>query len=417
MVSTDTPLRIAIVRPWFLANGGAEQTVNALAEIYPTAEIFTLFYREQDLPVNLRGRKITAHKWNWLPGKFSYYRQLLPLYPLLFESFDLRGFGLVISSDSCVAKGILIDQNAIHVCYCHSPMRCLWDLTREFSETLPSFVRPIFTLGTHYVRQWDMLAAQRVDAFIANSSYIAQRIRKYYRRESTVIHPPVGTQKGYLSATTEDYYLSVGRLSNLKKVDLLIHTCNYLGRRLVIAGAGRELKNLKSIAGPTVEFAGYISERKLADLYARCRAFLFAPEEDFGIVPVEAQSYGRPVVACGRGGARETIIPLGDHSGRSPTGVFFYEHTVDSVAKAILEFEAAEAGFDPKLIQRHAREFDSQVFARKLQRFVSEATEQERAAHETTASLMALERKVREFSGEALENEQTIDTSLEKKVS
>ena len=370
-------MKIAIVHPWYLANGGAEQTVNILAEAYPTADFFTLFYTEKDLPSKIRGRKITAHKWNWLPGKFRYYRHLLPLYPLLFESLDLRGYDLVISSDSCVAKGILVDQGAVHVCYCHSPMRCLWDLYWEFSKSFPALIRPIFTLGSHYVRQWDVSAAQRVDAFVANSRYIAQRIRKYYRRTSTIIYPPVDTHKGYLSETHGDYYLSVGRLTNIKKIDLLVHACNRLQRRFIIAGAGRELNRLKSIAGPTIEFVGRVPDRELSELYARCRAFLFAADEDFGIVPVEAQSYGRPVVAYGRGGTLETIVPVDDPEGRPPTGVFFGEQTVDSISDAILRFEAVETRFQPIHIQRHAQQFDSKVFARRMQELVEDVLERE----------------------------------------
>jgi len=367
-------MRIAIVHPWFLAKGGAEQVVEVLAELYPSADIFTLFFNEKDLPDNLRGRNIHALALNWLPAKYKLYRSMLPFYPLMFESLDLRDYDVVISSDSCVTKGILINQNAIHVCYCHSPMRCLWDLHREFREELPAIARPIFTLATHYVRQWDFSAAKRVDDFVANSQNVAQRISKFYGRESTVIYPPVNTLKGFISPTTDDYYLSVGRLTNVKKIDLLIKACNQLKRRLIVAGAGREAANLKAIAGPTVEFAGRVSETGLQNLYANCRALLFAADEDFGIVPVEAQSYGRPVIAYGRGGALETIIPLGNSEGKQPTGVLFPEQTESSVKEAILAFEHNESRFIPAVACRNARAFDTSVFARNILDLVESAT-------------------------------------------
>jgi glycosyltransferase involved in cell wall biosynthesis len=373
-------MRIAIVHPWYLANGGAEQTVNALAQIYPEADFFTLLYCQDDLPSHLRNRKITALRINWMPAKFQLYRYMLPFYPLMFEALDLTGYELIISSDSCVTKGILIDQGAVHICYCHSPMRCLWDRHRDFSRSFSKAVKPIFTLGTHYVRQWDFSASQRVDGFIANSHNVAERIRTYYRRESTVIYPPVDTHKGYVSATHEEYYLSVGRLAEVKRLDILIHACNRLRRRLVIVGRGREEARLKAIAGPTIEFAGHAPDDVLSKLYARCRAFLFAADEDFGIVPVEAQAYGRPVIAYGRGGTLETVIPIGESREDLATGVFFSDQTVAAVEQAILQFEQRESHFSPLYIQNHARRFDSQIFSNQITSFVDQTLSQFPAA-------------------------------------
>jgi len=365
-------MRVAIVHPWYLAYGGAEQTANVLASMYPQADFFTAFYREQDLPSNLRGRSITTLSWNWLPAKEKLFRYLLPFHPLAFESLDLRKYDLVLSSDSCVTKCILTDQGAVHICYCHSPMRCLWDLHQEFRSSMPRAVKPFFTLGTHYVRQCDYLAAQRVDAFVANSKNVAERIRKFYQRESFVVYPPVDTHKGYIDNKTEDYYLSVGRLVETKRIDVLIVACNRLRRRLVIVGSGREEKRLKTIAGPTIEFAGKVSEERLGQLYARCRAFLFAANEDFGIVPVEAQSFGRPVIAFGYGGALETVI-VGDNSeSNSATGVYFLEQTADSLQKAILAFEGLEGRFDPIVAQKNAARFDTRYFVSGMRRVVGE---------------------------------------------
>jgi len=363
-------MRIAIVHPWYVIYGGAEQTVKALASMYPEADFFTLFYYDRYLPSSVRGRSITPSSWNWLPTRDRLYRYLLPFYPLAFESLDLRGYDLILTSDSCVAKGILTDQHAVHVCYCHSPMRCLWDLHREFSASIPRIARPIFTLGTHYVRQWDYAAAQRVDAFVANSKNVAERIWRFYRRESRLIYPPVDTKKGYIDDRTEDYYLSVGRLTGTKRIDLLIAACNKLKRKLVIAGVGREERRLKAMAGPTIEFAGRVSDRQLGELYSRCRAFLFAAAEDFGIVPVEAQSFGRPVIAYGHGGSLETVIGAGTCEDGFATGLYFREQTAESLQEAILKFERVQDTFNPLEIQKHAARFDTQNFVSEMASFV-----------------------------------------------
>jgi glycosyltransferase involved in cell wall biosynthesis len=366
--------RIAIVHPWFLAHGGAEHVVDVLASMFPQADFFTLFYTPKDLPANLQKRKITASKANWLPWKYVIYRYLLPFYPIAFEEIDLRGYDLVITSDSCVAKGVLVDQHARHICYCHSPMRAVWDKRFEFRQFIPYLGRPIYTLVTHHIRQWDFQAAQRVDVFVANSKYVRERIKKYYRRECSVIYPPVELQTGSISQKHDNFYLSVGRLTHTKRIELLIEACNRLERRLVIVGGGRHAAGLKKIAGPAIEFTGRVSHQELDLRYRSCRALLFASDEDFGLVPVEAQGYGRPVVAFGHGGSLETIIGLGqtDETGKplSPTGVFFDSQTVDSVCDAILRFEANEGAFDPHAIRCWAERFSEQRFEQQFLQLV-----------------------------------------------
>lgn len=367
--------KIAIVHPWFIAHGGAEHVVDILAKIFPGADFFTLFYTEEGLPVNLRGRKITASKANWIPFKYKIYRYLLGFYPIAFEEIDLRGYDLVITSDSCVAKGVLIDQGAYHVCYCHSPMRALWDQRFEFRALLPSFARPIFTLATHLVRQWDFQASQRVDHFVANSNYVAERIARYYRRESTVIYPPVVLQTGPISIGPKDFYLSVCRLTETKRVDLLVEACNRLKRRLIIVGDGRHAAALKSIAGPTIDFRGRVGDQELDQLYRGCRALLFAADEDFGIVPIEAQGYGRPVIAYGHGGSLETVTGEGQEDSHGheldPTGVFFDMQTVESVCEAILLFESKEHRFMPLSIRAHAEKFADHQFAQQFRALIA----------------------------------------------
>ncbi|MBB5062408.1 glycosyltransferase [Granulicella mallensis] len=371
-------MRVAIVHPWFLALGGAEQSVGIVAELYPDADIFTLFCEKSGLPPQLANRKVISSKWNNLPGKYHFYRHLLPIYPMLFEAIDLRGYDLVLSSDSCVIKGVLLDDETTHVCFCHSPMRCLYDQYREYLEALPWLARPIFKLVTRHLRMWDYIAAQRVTGFATNSQYISQRVRTHYGLESEVVYAPVEANSGYIDAQTEDYYLSVGRLVASKRVDLLIHACNRLGRRLIIVGRGRELRNLKRIAGPTIEFADRVPTAQLASLYARCKALLFAAKEDFGIVPLECQSYGRPVIAYGRGGVLETVIP-------HVTGLHFEEQTTESLVGAILCFESEQERYDPVRIQSNARSFDASKFKQRFSTFVDLCIEAKRRGLPWTA--------------------------------
>src|ERR1035441_2980412 len=317
-------MRIAIVHQWFMEAGGAEKVTEVLAQMYPTADIFALFASLDAVPASIRGRNLKISFLNRIPGSKKFYKHLLPLYPLGVESLDLRDYDLVISSDPGPVKGVLVNENAVHVCYCHTPMRYVWDSYPTYRNRLALPLRTLFSIECHYIRQWDYIAAQRVDCFVANSTYVAQRIRKYYRRESVVVYPPLDNRRAYLADSTEDYYVTVGRLSHTKRLDVIIRACNQLKRRLVIVGGGKELRELKSLAGPTVEFTGFVSESERDSLYARCRAFLFAANEDFGIAPLEAQSFGRPVLAYAGGGALETVIGLTEGGGGvPPTGILF----------------------------------------------------------------------------------------------
>ena len=291
---------------------------------------------------------------------------------------DLSGYDLVITSDSGPMKGVLTDPFATHICYCHSPMRYLWDGHSAYLRNMSPLTRPIFGLASHYVRNWDYSAAQRVDHFIANSNYVAGRIWKYYRRESTVIHPPINTSQSFLADRHDDYYLAVGRLVRYKRTDILVDACQKLKRRLVIVGDGPELKRLKKKPVKNVEFLGELDEPQLRNVYARCRALLFAADEDFGMVPLEAQSYGRPVIAFGKGGSLETVVgTYAPTRARAPgpdvamTGVFFREQTVDSLAKAILSFESCEEIFQPEHIRLHARKFDTSVFLERMRSYIN----------------------------------------------
>jgi glycosyltransferase involved in cell wall biosynthesis len=297
-----------------------------------------------------------------MPFLKRYHRLFFALYPIATESLNLKGYDLVISSDGMATKGVITDESARHVCYCHSPHRSLWDQYTHYQNTLHGLKKLAFTISAHYVRQWDFSAAQRIDTFVANSAYVADRIRKYYRRDSLVIYPPVGTMHGFISTSTSDYYLTVGRLTNTKHTEIIVEACSALSRRLMVVGAGEEMDRLRKQAGPTVEFLGHVDEHRLRTLYSECRAFLFAAQEDCGIAPVEAQSYGRPVIAYAKGGALETVVESKNCVAES-TGIFFHQQDSSALARAIEAFEAVEWDFSPEYIRRHSLKFDTSVFA------------------------------------------------------
>lgn len=365
-------MKVAIIHPWFLVLGGGEKVVEALAASFPNADMFALLGRPDRIPDTLQGRRIHYSFLNHVPGIRKLHRELMFLYPMAIESLDLSSYDLVISSAGPATFGVNVRQDALHICYCHSPGRSWWDQYAERQTSLSPIGKATFTAFSTYIRMWEFSAAQRVDKFAANSSYIAQRIRKYLRRDACVIYPPVNTGMGYLASRHQDYYLSVSRLEPRKRLDLVIDACNRLDRRLIIVGTGAEESRLKAIAGPKTEFAGRVSDSELPQLLAHCRAFLFAADEDFGIVPVEAQAFGRPVIAYGHGGSLETVR-VGDPRGSSDTGVFFSEQTVDSVVEAIQRFEDREEQFLPKQIQQHARRFDTSVFMERMNAFIEGA--------------------------------------------
>jgi glycosyltransferase involved in cell wall biosynthesis len=370
-------MRVAIVHHWFISLAGGERVVETIASMFPNADVFTLFLDERKLPPALQKRKITSSVLDKIPVARRVHRHFLPFYPLAVEMLDLSGYDLVITSDSGPMKGVITDLSATHICYCHSPMRYLWDGHSAYLRGMSPLMQTIFGLTSHYVRNWDYSAAQRVDYFIANSNYVAGRIWKYYRRDSTIIHPPINTSHSFLANKHEDYYLAVGRLVPYKRTDILIDACSKLGRKLVIVGDGPEMKRLKKQAGKNIEFLGEVDESQLRKIYAQCRALLFAADEDFGMVPLEAQSYGRPVIAFGKGGSLETVVgvyaPIRRQKveeGSAITGVFFAEQTADALAKAILSFESSEDIFVPQDIQLHARKFDTSIFVDRLRGYV-----------------------------------------------
>jgi len=376
-VSADlSKLRVAIIHYWFIARAGGERVVEALAEIFPQADLFSLVADHSTLAPILQARKLQTSFLQRVPGAKKFHRHFLPLQPLALEQFDLSNYDLVISSESGPAKGVITSSKTCHICYCHSPMRYIWDMYPEYRRAMGFLAGTAFSLTAHYIRLWDQASASRVDYFVANSGYVASRIRKYYGRESTVIHPPVDVSAGKISGQEGGaYYVAVGRLVDYKRFDLAIAACTQLPRQLKIIGAGPQEKALRRIAGPTVEFLGRVSDAELREHLAGCRALLFPGEEDFGIVPIEAQSFGKPVVAYASGGVLETVRGIFPNEAEleNPTGVFFREKSLSGLTKAILQFEAMEHEFRPEIIRQHSLQFDRAIFKRRISEFIASA--------------------------------------------
>jgi glycosyltransferase involved in cell wall biosynthesis len=344
--------RTAIVHYWLLNQRGGEKVLEALCLLLPDADIFTLFCDPATLTPELRKHKITTSLLN--PAR-RWYRELLPLMPMALESFDLRGYDLVVSSESGPAKGVITSSTTRHICYCHTPMRYLWDLYPAYRNewTTSRLKRAAMTPLTNYLRLWDFVSAARVDQFVANSENVRARIWKTYRREAEVIHPPVDVDS-FEWKPAEDYFLMVSELVPYKRVDLAVRLFSRTGRRLRIAGAGPELRSLQKMAAPSVEFLGRVPDATLRELYSRCRAFLLTGEEDFGIAPVEALASGKPVIALARGGALETVPPFG--------GVLYEE----DLSAGLERFEKLEPEIRPADLQKYARRFSPSEFAQKM---------------------------------------------------
>lgn len=365
MPSALRKLRVAIVHYWFFNGLGGERVTRILAQMFPQADIFTLLADRQALPEDLKSHRITTSFLQRVPGAKRWHRHMLPLYPIALEQFNLSEYDLVISAETGPAKGVITSPRTCHICFCHSPMRYLWDMYHQYrNETgLGKLEQLIFSLSSHYLRLWDLASAQRVDYYIAISNYVASRVRKFYQREATVIYPPLKVD-GYISDHTDDYYLVVSRLVGYKRVDLAIEGCNRLARKLHIVGDGEQYRNLKKLAGPTIKFLGFLSDAEVRRQFAHCRALIFPGEEDLGATPVEAQSFGRPVIAFGRGGALDTICGLrpGEKISTLHSGIFFDRQDPDSVATAIRSFEDVEAKFSRKAIRERVLWFGDARF-------------------------------------------------------
>jgi glycosyltransferase involved in cell wall biosynthesis len=372
-------MRTAIVHYWLLNMRGGEKVVEALCRLLPDADIFTLFYDPDSVSETIRRRRVQA---SFLQPLRRGYRSLLPLMPLALESFDLRGYDLVVSSESGPAKGVLTSSTTRHVCYCETPMRYLWDMYPAYrNEWTPSrWKRALMTPLTNYLRLWDFASAARVDEFVANSENVRGRIWKTYRRESHVVRPPVAVENFYWKES-EDYYLIVSELVPYKRVDLAIRACSQNGRKLRVVGGGPEYKALRRLAAPNIEFCGRVPDPQLRELYARCRAFLMPGEEDFGMTMVEALASGKPVIALAKGGALEIVPEFG--------GLLYDEP--EEVSQAIERWDELEPEVDPRVLQAYARQFSEAEFAKRMKPILFYERDFRRASHSMTAPKISIE--------------------------
>jgi len=359
--------KIAIVADWMTNYGGAESVISAFHALYPDAPIYTTMYT----PSAMRelGQLKNIHS-SWLDAiPFGKHQWFLSLMPMVVERMNLDEFDVVLSSCHSVSKGIITKPDTLHLSYCHTPMRYAWE-NWDFETRLkhfPKLLHPLIRRQIRKMKAWDEVAAQRVDHYIANSTHIKRKIKKYYKRSATVIYPPVHTERfESFTPPTENFYLATGRLIPYKKFDLVVETFNALGLPLKIAGKGPELQKLKKMAGSNVEVLGFVSENELKELYANCKGFLFPQQEDAGIVPLEAMAAGRPVIAFSQGGSQDTMID-------GKTGVLFQEQSVKALKKAVQQFEKIK--FDPSFIRQHARQFDVEVFKQKIEDFVQQEWE------------------------------------------
>jgi len=361
---------IALVHDWLVTLAGAEKVLEAFYELYK-APIYTLVVDKDKLKNSVfKDADIHTSFIQSFPMGKKKYRLYLPFFPLAIEQFDLSDYDVIISSSHAVAKGVLTRPGQVHICYCHTPVRYAWDLYFSYMKEsgLESGLKGIIAkFILHYIRIWDVSTVNRVDYFIANSNYVKRRIWKIYRRDAEVIYPPVDVDRFSVISKKEDFYLTASRLVPYKKIDVIVKAFSLPSlrdRKLIVIGDGPDMKKIKKIASPNVEILGYQPFERLRDYLEKAKAFIFAAEEDFGILPVEAQACGTPVIAYGRGGALETVV-----DGR--TGLYFYRQTPEDVMEAIVKFESMQNSFDPLEIRRHAETFSKDKFKKRFESFIS----------------------------------------------
>jgi len=356
-------MRVALIHDWLTGLRGGEKVLEVLCELYPDATLFTMVYIPDSTSLIIESHPIRTAFTQKLPAVKRLYRWYLPLYPWAVESLDLDGYDLVVSSSHCVAKGVLTPPDSTHICYCHTPMRYVWD---RFGDYFGNGVTARLVYGpvAHYLRKWDVASAARVDHFIANSKHVAERIQKYYRREAEVIYPPVDTEV-YVPAEEEpeDYYLIVSALVPYKRLELAIDAFNKRNEPLLIVGTGPQEAKLKARAGANIRFLGGLSQQELRPVYQRCQAVLLPGVEDFGIVPVEAQACGRPVVAFAEGGALESVRD-------GETGVFFSESSPEALSDAIDRVSSLR--FNRNAVRSWALGFSRQRFKDSVKSYIDE---------------------------------------------
>ncbi|MEK7371903.1 MAG: glycosyltransferase [candidate division NC10 bacterium] len=362
-------MRVALIHDWLTGMRGGERCLEVFCELFPDADLFTLLHVPGSVSPIIECRRVVTSFVQRLPQARVRYRSYLPLFPAAIRRFDLRGYDLILSSSHAVAKGVRVPAGALHVCYCYTPMRYVWDLYDDyFGSRAGPVARALMPGLAAWLRRWDRRTASGVHHFVAISRFIADRIRRAYGRPADVIYPPVDVARFHMEESPGDFYLVVSALTPYKRVDLAVEAAGRLGRRLVVVGTGPEEARLRRLAGPTVEFLGWRDDVEVADLLARCRALLFPTLEDFGITPLEAMASGRPVIALGAGGALETVVAPGGSA--PPTGLFFERQTVDDLAGAIERLESGAHHFEPKALRRRAEAFDRPLFKERVESYL-----------------------------------------------
>jgi len=359
-------LKVAIVHYWLVNWRGGEKVLEVLLEMFPQADVYTHVYCPEVIAASpLKGRQIRTTFIQSLPFAKKLYQKYLPLMPIALEQLDLSSYDLVLSSESGPSKGVVVPPEVAHVCYCHTPMRYVWDMYHEYLSHSGWATRWMMRPFIHYLRQWDRLSADRVDHFVANSDFVAKRIAKFYRREAAVVHPPIDFAEFQLSEADGGYYLVLGALVRYKKADLAVRAFNQLDLPLVVIGEGELYEEIRRLAGPKIKVLGRQSRASILEHYRGCRALVFPGVEDFGIVPLEAMATGKPVIAYGKGGALETVID-------GVTGIHFREQTEAELIAAVQQLETGAVSFSPERIRAHAANFDVSRFRDRLMAFLSE---------------------------------------------
>lgn len=364
--------KIAIVHDWFITYAGSERVVEQILQVFPQADLFALLdFMSGPERSMLQGKPVRTSFLQTFPFlNPRNYRNFLPLMPLAIEQLDVSGYDVVLTNCHAVSKGVITSPEQLHISYIHTPMRYAWDMQNDYLTVsgMKSLKSALARLILHYVRLWDFAAASRPDVLYGNSAFICRRIEKIYRRKAEVLYPPVNTDYFAFHPAKEDFYLTASRLVPYKRIDLIVETFATLpDRRLVVIGDGPQARKLQSLNLPNVRWLGFQPNDVLRATMQRARAFIFAAKEDFGIVPLEAQACGTPVIAFGEGGALETLIGL---QAERPTGVFFQQQTVESLRAAILQFEREQARIDPAACRANAERFSNQRFRQEIQQIV-----------------------------------------------
>lgn len=368
-------MKIALVHEWLVFYAGGERVFESFTNIWKDADVFALvdFLNDEHRKIILKGKHAHTTFIQKLPFAEKKFRSYLPLFPLAIERLNFSNYDVIISSSHAVTKGVRKKQNQLHISYCHSPMRYIWDEAETYFEAAKlnrGIKKIIATKILNYLRKWDLKTAKRPDYLLANSNYIAEKLKRIYNRESTVIYPPVDVDKFTCLEQKDDYYFVASRLVPYKRIDLIIEAFAQMpDKRLIVAGTGPELDRLKNKFLVNVEFIGYQDGKALKELMQKARAFVFSAEEDFGIVVVEAMACGTPVIALNKGGTAETVID-------GKTGILFNEQTVEDIKNAIKRFEKIEDTFNHKEIAEHTRKFSRQIFEENMKNYVDEKIEQ-----------------------------------------